>query len=100
MSDINPPCSTCNYFKELGDDGEGRTAGECRRKSPPVATINAGDLGGGSDVDRLVPWAIWPRVFGDAWCGDHSALAREVLTDATLHAIIDSYFDHKGAFNE
>jgi hypothetical protein len=49
-------CRTCEYSR-VGDDGER----ECRRHTPQVITIGAGDGYA----------TVWPRVGDFDWCGEY-----------------------------
>jgi hypothetical protein len=73
MTDIRPLCSTCDHFAELGTDDDGVRVGECRRRAPVATLINGRELRA-TNVEDAIPWAIWPRVWGTSWCGEHSKL--------------------------
>jgi len=70
--DIKPPCETCDYFNLIGTDEDGTITGDCRRKSPVPIPIDGATLRSVNEVGELIPFASWPRVFADSWCGEHS----------------------------
>ena len=72
--DIKPICLTCDYFHfiALDDSGEEDVAvGECRRRCPVPILVNGVDLNT-VEVDKLISYCMWSRVFGNNWCGEHS----------------------------
>lgn len=71
MSDIKPTCTTCDYFSFFAEDDDQVPVGVCMRYAPRPVTINEVDLQG-RKAEQFIPWASWPRVFGDKCCGDHS----------------------------
>jgi hypothetical protein len=70
MSDIKPKCSTCDYFNLLLEE-KAESLGECKRRAPVAITVNEIETEG-RIIEKMVPWAVWPRVFGGSWCGEHS----------------------------
>jgi hypothetical protein len=74
MSDIHPLCDTCDYFNKLGLDDQGDVVGDCRRRAPTAVPVTALEMKDRSDLGELIPWCFWPRVWGNAWCGEHSKL--------------------------
>jgi hypothetical protein len=81
-------CSMCRYWKPRADLGE---IGECRRHAPTAAnqaTLFAGEAiiavahmlsvahnvkwpdGTDAEVTETRNWAMFPRTYADAWCGE------------------------------
>jgi hypothetical protein len=68
--DIKPTCKTCDYFNALGADDDGQVVGSCQRRAPVAINVATRDLDG-RDIEALIPFAIWPRVYDNQRCGDH-----------------------------
>ncbi len=53
--------STCDHCK-FYDETPGGIAGACRRYAPRPTDRQ--------DAEGDDPWAYWPKVAGDEWCGE------------------------------
>ena len=54
---MNRNCAACRYFN--GDP----TGGECRKRAPVIGT-------GAFAQNDAAPYAYWPAVSSNHWCGD------------------------------